>query len=94
MNIAEIIDWSLALVPVLMMAALFAWLDIFKLMSVWEMTGLLLLGGVTALAAWPISGQMLDTLPMGFSFYSRIVAPWIEEALKGLASVLLFAGNR
>ena len=94
MNIAEIINWSLALVPVLMMAALFAWLDIFKLMSGWEMTGLLLLGGVTALAAWPVSGQMLDTLPMGFSFYSRMVAPWIEEALKGFGLVLLFAGNR
>ena len=94
MNVAEIIDWSLALVPVLLMAALFAWLDIFKLMSVWEMLGLLILGGITALAAWPISGQMLDALPMGFSFYSKMVAPWIEEALKGLAIVILFAGNR
>ena len=94
MNIAEVIDWSLALVPVLLMAALFAWLDIFKLMSVWEMLGLLILGGLAALAAWPISGQMLDALPMGFSFYSRMVAPWIEEALKGLAIVLLFASNR
>ena len=94
MNMAEVIDWSLALVPVVLMAAMFAWLDIFKLMSVWEMLGLLILGGITALAAWPISGQMLDNLPMGFSFYSRIVAPWIEEALKGLAVVLLFAGNR
>jgi protease PrsW len=93
-NIAEIIDWSLALVPVLLMAALFAWLDIFKLMSVWEMLGLLILGGVAAIAAWPVAGAMLDQLPMGFSFYSRVVAPWIEEATKGVAVVLLFAGNR
>lgn len=94
MNLAEIIDWSVALVPVLLMAGLFAWLDVFKLMSVWEMIGLLLLGAVTALIAWPVSGQMLDTLPMGYSFYSRIVAPWIEEALKGAAIALLFATNR
>ena len=53
------------------MAVLFAWLDVFKLMSVWEMIGCLLLGAVAALLAWPLSGQMLDTLPMGYSFYSR-----------------------
>ena len=94
MIIAETIDWSLALVPVLLMAAVFAWLDVFKLMSKAEMAGLLILGGLTAAVAYPISGQMLDNLPMGFSFYSRVVAPWIEEALKGLAVVLLFARNR
>lgn len=94
MAIAEIIDWSLALAPVLVMAALFVWLDVFKLMSVREMAGLLLLGGVTALAAWPVSGAVLDQLPMGFSAYSRRVAPWIEEALKLMAIILLFAGNR
>lgn len=94
MNVAEILDWSVALVPVLLMATLFAWLDVFKLMSPWEMIACLLLGMVAALAAWPISGRMLDTLPIGYSFYSRMVAPWIEEALKGLALALLFATNR
>ncbi len=94
MILAEIFDWSIALVPVLLMAVLFAWLDVFKLTSVREMLGLLLLGALTALVAWPVSGQMLDTLPMGYSFYSRLVAPWIEEALKGLALAFLIATNR
>jgi RsiW-degrading membrane proteinase PrsW (M82 family) len=94
MIVAELIDWSIALVPVLLMAALFAWLDVFKLMSVSEMIGLLLLGALAALVAWPVSGQMLDSLPMGYSFYSRIVAPWIEEALKASALALLIAANR
>lgn len=92
--IADVIDWLLALIPVLLMAALFVWLDVFKLMSVREMVGLILLGGVAALAAWPVSGAVLDQLPMGFSTYSRMVAPWIEEALKLMAIILLFAGNR
>ena len=94
MIFAEIVDWSVALVPVLLMAGLFAWLDVFKLMSAWEMIGLLLLGAVAALIAWPVSGRMLDTLPMGYSFYSRMVAPWIEEALKGLALAGLILTNR
>ncbi len=92
--LAQAFDWSLALLPVLLLAALFMWLDVFKLMSWREMLGLLLLGGVAAILAWPLSGQVLDALPMGFSFYSRIVAPWIEEALKGLAIVVLVARNR
>ena len=94
MILAEVLDWSLALLPVLLMAGLFAWLDVFKLMSVAEMLALLLIGAIAALVAWPVSGQMLDNLPMGYSFYSRMVAPWIEEALKGLALALLFATNR
>ena len=90
----EIVDWAVALTPVLLMALLFVWLDVFKLMSPWEMIGCLLLGAVAALVAWPISGRMLDTLPIGYSFYSRIVAPFIEEALKGTALALLILTNR
>ncbi|MCL6741958.1 PrsW family intramembrane metalloprotease [Sphingomonas sp. RB56-2] len=90
----ELIDWVVALTPVLLMAVLFAWLDVFKLMSPWEMIGCLLLGCVAGLVAWPISGRMLDTLPIGYSFYSRIVAPFIEEALKGCALAVLILSNR
>jgi hypothetical protein len=85
----ELVDWAVALVPVLLMAACSPGSTCFKLMSPWEMIACLLLGAVAALIAWPISGQMLDTLPMGYSFYSRIVAPWIEEALKALPVMLL-----
>ncbi|MBA3510386.1 MAG: PrsW family intramembrane metalloprotease [Sphingomonas sp.] len=76
------------------MVALFIWLDVFKLMTFTETMVLLMLGGLAALVAYPISGRMLDTLPIGFSTYSRFVAPWIEEALKGLVIVALFAVNR
>ena len=94
MNIAESLDWTVALLPVLLMVVLFAWLDVFKLMAPRELIAPLIMGGFMAWVAWPISGQMLDTLPMGYSFYSRIVAPWIEEILKALPIALLFAANR
>ncbi len=90
----DVLHWTLALVPVLLLAVLFEWLDVFRLMNARELFGLLLLGGLAALAAWPISGQMLDNLPMGFTFYSRLVAPWIEEALKGAAVLWLVWRNR
>jgi RsiW-degrading membrane proteinase PrsW (M82 family) len=90
----EIIDWSVALVPVLLLTAGFIWLDVFKLMSVWETLGLLLFGGIAAAAAYPLSGAFLDTLPIGFINYSRFVAPWIEEALKTIVIISLFRFNR
>ena len=78
----EAAHWGLALIPVLVLLAVFVWLDAFKLMSLREISVLLLLGGLAALLSWPVSGRLLDTLPIGFSNYSRFVAPWIEEAIK------------
>ena len=92
--LAEFAHWGLALVPVLILLSLFVWLDAFKLMRVREILLLLLLGGLAALVAWPIAGRMLDTLPIGFSNYSRFIAPWIEEAIKGAVIVGLFWFNR
>jgi RsiW-degrading membrane proteinase PrsW (M82 family) len=92
--VGEIIDWSLALVPVLLLTAVFIWLDVFKLVSLGETTGLLLAGGLAAIVAYPLSGVFLDTLPIGFSNYSRFAAPWIEEALKAIVIIGLFRVNR
>ena len=92
--LAQSAHWGLALAPVLVMLGLFVWLDAFKLMTIGEILVLLVLGGLAALIAYPISGRFLDTLPIGFSTYSRFVAPWIEEALKTVAIILLFRLNR
>ena len=86
--------WAIALVPVLVLLAIFIWLDAFKLISRLEVLELLLYGGIAAFAAYPISGRLIDTLPIGFSGYSRYVAPWIEEALKSFVIILLFRFNR
>ncbi|HEX8842608.1 MAG TPA: PrsW family glutamic-type intramembrane protease [Sphingomicrobium sp.] len=90
----QAIHWFLALVPVLVLLALFVWFDAFKLMNLREILLLLLLGGLGALASYPVSGRLLDTLPIGFSNYSRFWAPWIEEAIKGVLVVILFRLNR
>lgn len=92
--ILELTNWSVALVPVLVMLMMFIWLDVFKLMTTWETLGLLALGGVTAVIAYPLSGIFLDQLPLGYSSYSRFAAPWVEELIKGLAIVGLFYFNR
>ena len=90
----EMAHWGLALIPVLVLLAAFEWLDAFKLVNMKEILVLLLLGGIAAALSWPVSGRLLDTLPIGFSNYSRFVAPWIEEAIKGAMIVALFRMNR
>lgn len=92
--IPEIAHWGLALVPVLVLLAVFIWLDAFKLMSFREILALLLLGGLAAIAVYPVSGRLIDTLPIGFSGYSRYVAPWLEEAVKAIVMIGLFWFNR
>ena len=54
--------WGLALVPVLVLLGVFVWLDAFKLMRLREIVLLLVLGGIGALAAYPVAGRFLDTL--------------------------------
>ena len=92
--VAEFAHWGLALVPVLILLALFVWLDAFELMSLREILLLLVLGGAGAALVYPISGRLIDTLPIGFSNYSRFVAPWIEEGIKALIMIGLFRFNR
>ncbi|GLR48351.1 PrsW family glutamic-type intramembrane protease [Sphingomonas astaxanthinifaciens] len=94
MTTATIINYALAFMPVLILLAVFAWLDVFHLLNRREMITLIALGGIAAGLSYPVSGRMLDALPLGFSSYSRFVAPWIEEALKGAVVVLLFLRNR
>ncbi|MFL6727166.1 MAG: PrsW family glutamic-type intramembrane protease [Sphingomicrobium sp.] len=92
--LTEGLHWGVALIPVLALLAVFVWLDAFKLMSATEVLVLLFLAALGALAAWPISGRLLDTLPIGFSLYSRFVAPWVEEAIKAAIMIALFRMNR
>jgi RsiW-degrading membrane proteinase PrsW (M82 family) len=92
--LVETIHWAVALIPVLVMLGIFIWLDAFALMSRGEVLVLLALGAVGALVAWPLSGRLLDTLPIGFSLYSRFIAPWIEEAIKAVIMITLFRLNR
>jgi RsiW-degrading membrane proteinase PrsW (M82 family) len=92
--VPEIAHWGVALIPVLVLLAVFVWLDAFELMNFREIVMLLVLGGFSAIAVYPISGRLIDTLPIGFSGYSRFIAPWIEEASKGIVMIGLFWFNR
>jgi RsiW-degrading membrane proteinase PrsW (M82 family) len=92
--LAESVHWAVALVPVLVLLGAFVWLETFKLMNFGEILLLLALGGLSAVIVYPVSGRLIDTLPIGFSGYSRFVAPWLEEASKAAVMIVLFRLNR
>jgi len=94
MLIDQALHWGLALVPVLILLLIFVSFDAFKLMSLKEIAALLALGGLGAIISYPVSGRLLDVLPIGFSNYSRFYAPWIEEAIKAAIIIGLFRYNK
>jgi RsiW-degrading membrane proteinase PrsW (M82 family) len=89
-----VIKSAVAIGPVLVMLAAFVWLDAFKLVTWRQLAALLAGGGALAVASYFVNGQFLDTLPIGFSPFSRFVAPPIEETFKAALVLALFARNR
>jgi len=94
MLVPEAAHWAIALIPVLVLLSVFVWFDAFKLMRLREVLVLLALGGLAAVAIYPVSGRLIDTLPIGYSNYSRFVAPWLEEGVKAAIIIGLFRLNR
>jgi hypothetical protein len=54
----------------------------------------IMLGGLTALAAMYINGWLLGVFDMPLKPYSRYVSPIVEESLKALVIIYLFRSNR
>ncbi len=93
-------DWDLALkfviavTPVIVLLIAFDRFDLFNLISLRWIAVLVFLGGAVAGASFLVNWRVMDGFPIGFSSYSRYIAPPIEESLKGALVVLLFALNR
>jgi hypothetical protein len=62
--------------------------------SLVEIGALLAAGAALAFGCSYVNGGVMDRFPIGFDDYTRYVAPIIEETLKSLLVVALFAFNR
>src|SRR5436309_1728429 len=93
-------DWALvaklavALLPVVVLLAVFERLDVFRLVSGGSVVLYAGAGGLLAALSYVSNAHVMDGLPIGFTDYSRYVAPVVEETLKGLIVVGLFATDR
>jgi len=84
----------LGLGPVLLFLAGLMWFDSFKLVRLSTVVGVLLLGGIAAVACYTLSGIAMDVLHLRFVTYSHYGAPLLEEALKSIIVIWLFTRNR
>ncbi len=82
------------LLPVLVFLFVLVYMDSYKLVSLRTVLAVILLGALTAIAAYYINPLVMDALELGFKPYARYVAPVVEEALKALVMVYLFRSSR
>ena len=83
-----------AMAPVLVMLLAFDRLDVFNLIRIRTIGGLVLGGALVAGASFLVNWRVMDGFPIGFSDYSKYVAPIVEETLKAIPVIALFALNR
>jgi RsiW-degrading membrane proteinase PrsW (M82 family) len=88
------LEAALGLGPVLLFLLGLLYLDSFKLVGFGTVAGVLLLGALTGVASYFVSGPVMTALHVDFPHYSRYVAPTVEESLKAAAMIYLFARNR
>ncbi len=93
-------DWHLiekfvvALAPVVILLVVFERLDVFRLVSLGSLVAYGAAGAVLAALSYVANNHIMDGLPIGFTDYSRFIAPPVEEVIKAVVIVALFAGDR
>jgi RsiW-degrading membrane proteinase PrsW (M82 family) len=89
-----VIRGAVGLFPVLFFLLALHYLDSYKLHTPRVIIRTMVAGGITALAAYGFNSMLLQLLDMQIVSFSRYVAPFVEEALKGFFIVYLIVTNR
>jgi RsiW-degrading membrane proteinase PrsW (M82 family) len=84
----------IAMAPVLILLLVFDRLDVFNLIPMRDIALLTLTGAALAFFSYFANLSVMDGFPIGFTSYSRYVAPIIEETMKAAPIIFLFARNR
>jgi RsiW-degrading membrane proteinase PrsW (M82 family) len=82
------------LLPVLIFLVALLWMDSYKLVGLKTVLWVIAAGGLCTVLAYFINGYASGFLGIGFTHFSRYVAPVVEEGLKALVIVALFRTNR
>jgi len=82
------------LLPVIIFLVILVYMDSYKLVSLKSVLAVIVLGGMTAIAAMYANGWLLSATDIPFRPYARYVSPVVEESLKALVIIYLFRSNR
>lgn len=85
---------AMSLVPVVALVAGLAVLDSFKLVRPRSLALALAAGGAAALVCWPVAAGLTGGGLVSSELHSRLVAPVIEEAIKGAYLAILLRRKR
>ena len=92
------VEWFIrapvGLLPVLILLVVLVWMDSYKLVRFGAVLAVIGLGGVAAWVSMQVNGWLIGALDLELMFYSRYVAPFVEETLKALVIVYLFRSSR
>jgi RsiW-degrading membrane proteinase PrsW (M82 family) len=82
------------LLPVLMFLVALLYMDSYKLVGLKTVLWVIVAGGVCTVLAYFANGFAAELSGFEFSYFTRYVAPVVEEGLKALVIVVLFRTNR
>jgi RsiW-degrading membrane proteinase PrsW (M82 family) len=85
---------AVGLLPVMCFLLALNYMDSYKLHTPQVIIRTIFFGAITALASYGFNSMFLQLLDIQTVTYSRYVAPFVEEALKGFVIVFLIVTNR
>ncbi len=94
MSIDLLIRAPVGLVPVLIFLVALVYLDSYKLVGLKTVIVVILAGASMLVASYFANGSIAGIVDINFGYYSRYIAPIVEEGLKALVIIFLFRTNR
>tara|TARA_B100000700_G_scaffold330873_1_gene459657 strand:- start:1942 stop:2958 length:1017 start_codon:yes stop_codon:yes gene_type:complete len=89
-----ILETSVSLLPSIILLLVFVLMDSYKLLSLKAVIISIIIGALAAIGSYFSNTFILNNSNVDWVFYSRYVAPFIEELFKGLVLVYLIRFNR
>ena len=94
MSIDLLIRAPIGLLPVLIFLVALVYMDSYKLVGLKTVLTVILAGAAMLVVSYFANGYLLEILGIKFGYYSRYVAPVVEEGFKALVIIFLFRTNR